>query len=290
MMRSRNPLAKTILLVAFCTFGAVSVRAAEDEGPQPPQSPQAALLADVGIDQRLNESLPLGLEFRDEQNRPVKLAHYFGERPVVLALVYYQCPQLCNQVLNGLFTALKSLDFDAGRDYEVVVVSFEPKEDAELARSKKAAYLHRLNREGAEHGIHFLTGEQPEIDALTKAAGFRYEFDERSGQYAHASGIMVSTPQGKLARYFYGIDYPPRDLRLGLVEASAGKIGSPVDAILLYCFHYDPLTGKYGLAIRRVLQAAGALTVLGLGTAIVVMLRWERKGRQRLARQSAPLP
>ena len=250
---------------------------ADSPEPAPFKNPQQAMLAEVGIDQRLNEQVPLQLSFRDEAGRQVQLGDYFGERPVVLVMAYYQCPKLCNQVLNGLVSALKAIDFEAGEHYEVVVVSFDAREQPELAASKKHAYMHRLNRPGAEQGWHFLTGEQPEIDAITRAVGFRYQFDDRTQQFAHASGIMVATPDGRLARYFYGIDYSTRDLRLGIVEASAGTIGSPVDAVLLFCFHYDPTTGKYGLAIHRVLQAAGALTVLCLGALIVVLLRAEKR-------------
>ena len=261
-------------LLAMLSIGHAALAADE---PQAPSNPQAIVLSEVGIDQNLDAQLPLDLKFRNEQGDEVRLGDYFGERPVILALVYYQCPQLCNQVLNGVCQTLKAVDFEPGEDYELVVVSFDPTEEPDLAAAKKRSYLHRLNREGGEQGWHFLVGEQPEIEALAKTVGFRYEYNEKSKQYAHASGITIATPSGRLARYFYGIDYPPRDVRLGLIEASTGKIGSPVDVILLFCYHYDPTTGKYGLAILRLIQVAGALTVFGLGAFIVVALRTEKK-------------
>lgn len=281
-------LARALGLVLMLVLTAVPPASADDEPPAPLKNPQQRLLGKVAIDQNLNQQLPLDLQFRDEEGDAVRLGQYFGERPVVLALVYYQCPKLCNQVLNGMTTALKSVDFTSGEDYEVVVVSFDPREGPELAKSKKAAYMYKFNREGAERSWHFLTGESPEIEALAEAVGFHYEFDEKSQQFAHASAIYLATPDGRLSRYFYGIDYKPRDLRLGLIESSAGKIGSPVDAVLLYCFHYDPLTGRYGLVIHRVLQLAGGATALGLGAFIAVMLVWEKKGRFAAAEENPP--
>lgn len=233
--------------------------------------------AAVGLDQRLNEQLPLDLSFRDETGKPVYLRDYFGEKPVVLALVYYQCPMLCTLVLNGLLRSLRALSFTAGTEFTVVTVSFDPRETSALAATKKAAYLQDYARPGAETGWHFLTGEEPAIQQLTQAVGFRYVYDAKADQYAHASGIIVLTPQGRIARYFYGVEYAPRDLRLGLVEASANKIGSPVDQLLLLCYHYDPATGKYGVLITNVIRLAGVATVLGLGTFMLVMFRRERQ-------------
>ncbi len=238
---------------------------------------QPAILREVGIDQKLSAQVPLDLTFRDEAGQSVQLRQYFGERPVILSLVYYECPMLCTQVLNGLLESLKTLSFDAGRQFNVITVSFDPGETSALAANKKESYLKQYGRAGAEPGWHFLTGDSSSIRQLTQAVGFRYKYDPTTGQFAHASGIMVITPQGKIARYFYGIEYPARDLRLALVEAAQNQIGSPVDVLLLYCFHYDPLTGKYGLVIMNVLRLAGIATVMALGTFMIVMFRRDRK-------------
>jgi protein SCO1/2 len=220
------------------------------------------LLRDVGIDQKLNDEIPLDLKFRDEHGNTVQLAQYFGSKPVILTLVYYNCPMLCTQVLNGLDRSLKQIPLDLGKDFNVVTVSIDPTERPVLAEAKQAMYTGMYGRPGAEQGWHFLTGDQPEIKALAQAVGFRYAYDPDSKQYAHASVIMLLTPSGRMARYIYGIQYPERDLRLGLIEASQGKISSPVDQILLFCYHYDPHTGKYGLLISRVIQLLGGLTIL----------------------------
>jgi len=241
------------------------------------QSP-AEVIQQVAFEQKINQPLPLGLKFRDEAGREVALGDYFGRRPVVLALVYYECPMLCTFVLNGLVKSLKVLKFEPGREFDVVVVSFNPAETPALAAEKKAAYLREYGRAATAAGWHFLTGEPEAIAALTEAAGFRYFYDEKSEQFAHASGIMVATPEGKLFRYFYGIEYAPRDLRLALVEASAGKLGTVVDQVLLYCFHYDPETGKYGVLINRIIRLAGTGTALALGIFLFVMFRRERRG------------
>ena len=245
-----------------------------------PGSPSTGLptaLRDVGIDQKLDQQLPLDLVFRNESGQEVKLGQYFGQRPVVLAFVYYDCPMLCTQVLNGMVTSFRVLPFQVGKEFDVVTVSFDPRETSTLATTKKKVYIDYLPekmRPAAMNGWHFLTGDQANIGKLTEAAGFRYRYDEATKQFAHASGIMVATPQGKLSRYFYGVEYAPRDLRLGLIESSANKIGSPVDQLLLYCYHYDPATGKYGAAVMKVMRIAGVLTVL----AIVAML-FVLKGR-----------
>lgn len=240
------------------------------------------MLRDVGIDQKLGASLPLDLAFRNESGEAIQLQQYFGDKPVILSFVYYECPMLCTQVLNGLVESLRTLSFDAGRQFEVVTVSFDPGEIPKLAAEKKASYLKQYERAGAGQGWHFLTGDTASIRQLTQAAGFRYKYDPVTDQFAHASGIMVVTPQGKIARYFYGIEYSGRDLRLALVEAAENKIGSPVDALLLYCFHYDPLTGKYGLVIMNVLRLAGIATVMALGTFMIVMFRRDRRENRRL--------
>jgi protein SCO1 len=230
----------------------------------------------VGIDQRLNEQLPLDIEFRNEEGRLVNLGQFFHDKPVVLSLVYHECPMLCNEVLEGMLRAFRVLRFDVGKEFDVLTVSFNPREDAPLAKSAKESYVRRYKREGAAEGWHFLTGDQTSIDRLTKAVGFRYRYDAQKNQYAHAGGIMVLTPQGRLSRYFYGIEFAPKDLRLGLIEASQNKIGSLVDQVLLFCYHYDPVTGKYGLVILRTMRIVGVLFVLGLGTYVILMLRRER--------------
>ena len=272
-------LMRAVLLWTLLLPGFAAAARAQSMAPPPKEIVAAnetpGALNGIGIDQRLNENLPLALPFKDEEGRPVTLGDYFGKRPVVLALVYYNCPMLCTQVLNGLVAALNTVSLDAGRDFDVVAVSFDPRETPAMAAAKKEAYLGRYRKPAAEGGAgwHFLTGDEASIAALTKAAGFRYRFDGDLDQFAHASAIMVATPQGRLARYFYGIEYAPRDLRLGLVEASAGRIGSPVDQILLYCFHYDPASGKYGPVVVNIVRLAGLGTLLVIGAAVVVMTR-----------------
>jgi protein SCO1 len=230
----------------------------------------------VGIDQRLNEQLPLDIEFRNEEGRLVSIGEFFRDKPVVLSLVYHECPMLCSEVLEGMLRAFRVLRFDIGKEFDVLTVSFNPREDAPLAKAAKESYLRRYKREGAAEGWHFLTGDQTSIDRLTKAVGFRYRYDAQKNQYAHAGGIMVLTPQGRLSRYFYGIEFAPKDLRLGLIEASQNKIGSIVDQVLLFCYHYDPVTGKYGLVILTTMRIVGVVFVLGLAAYVVVMLRRER--------------
>ena len=243
----------------------------------PPAGAMPTLLQDIGLDQKLNEPLPLGLRFKDEQGRDVALGDYFGRRPVVLVLAYYECPMLCTQVLNGLVSAIGVLNFSVGKEFDIVTVSFDPGETPELARGKKAAYLERYKRAGAEGGWHFLTGSQHSITQLTRAVGFRYAYNAEVDQYAHPSGIVVVTPDGRLSHYFYGIEYGPRDLRLALIDAADGKIGGPVDQLLLACFHYDPKSGRYSLAIMRFVKAAGILTVVGIGLTILLLRRRERR-------------
>jgi protein SCO1/2 len=252
--------------------------------PYEPRAPTGLprALTDVGIDQKLNEQLPLDLEFRNENGESVKLGSYFGKKPVVVSLVYYQCPMLCNQVLNGMVTAFKVMAFKPGDEFDVVTVSFDPRETPALAAAKKKTYIDYLpeaKRAAAASGWHFLTGDEANIKRITDAIGFRYHWDKATEQFAHASGVFVATPQGKLSRYFYGIEYAPRDLRLGLIEASANKIGSPVDQLLLYCFHYDPATGKYGAAVMNLVRIAGVVTVIGI-VGLLLMLR--RRGLKRI--------
>jgi protein SCO1/2 len=233
-------------------------------------------LQKVGFDQHLDQQVPLDLPFVDDGGNQVKLGAYFGEKPVVLVLAYYRCPMSCTQVLNGLVQGMRNMPFTVGKEFNVVTVSFDPRETAELAAEKKETYVTSYGRAGAAAGWHFLTGKPPSIDKLTSAVGFRYVYDAKYDQFIHTSGIMVLTPQGKISRYFYGISFPGRDLRLGLVEASAGKIGSRVDEILLYCFHYDPQSGKYTGSILNVIRVGGILTVAGLVGMVWFLLRTER--------------
>lgn len=232
----------------------------------------------IGIDQKLGDQLPLDLAFVDSDGNSVKLRDYFNEKPIILSLVYYDCPMLCTQVINSLLRAMNVLSFGIGTEFDVLTISIDPGETPDLAKAKKTEYMNNYRGREGSTGWHFLTGEQDQIKQLTDAVGFRYEYDEATDQYIHASGIMVLTPEGKLARYYYGIDYPPRDLRWGLVEAADGAIGNPVDQLLLLCYSYDPMTGKYGLYIRNSLRIGGLATVLALGSFIVVMLRRERRG------------
>jgi protein SCO1/2 len=240
------------------------------------QASPPPILRGVSIAQRLNEPIPPEIIFRDEDGKAVHLGHYFGKKPIVLSLVYFDCPALCTEVLNGELRTMKAISLDLGKDFDAITVSFEPKDMPALAKAKRDVYAGQYGRPGAAGNWHFLTGEQPSIDALTQAAGFHYAYDSASRQYAHAAAILVLTPQGRIARYFYGVTYPARDFRLGLVEASEGKIGTPTDHALLYCYQYDPMTGKYGLMVMNVVRAAGLLTVLVLGIFMFVMFRRER--------------
>ena len=245
-----------------------------NQGDQP-QVGLPVALRDVGIDQKLNEQVPLDLKFRDESGQEVELGKYFGKKPVVLSLVYYNCPMLCTQVLNGMTSTFKILPFEIGNQFDVVTVSFDPRETPKLAEEKKESYLQRLGKPNAAAGWHFLTGDEASIKRLADAVGFRYTFDSATNQYAHASGIMVLTPQGKISHYFYGIEYSAKDLRLGLVEAADGKIGSRVDQLLLYCYHYDPTTGKYAWVIN-LYRWGGALTVLAMAGMLFLLRRPRR--------------
>ena len=242
----------------------------------PPANMRPPTLQNVGIEQRLDAQVPPDLAFRDETGRAVKLGDYFGKKPLILDLVYYNCPMLCGESLAGLTGALRLVKFDAGDQFDVVIVSFDPRETPEMAAAKKADYIKRYGRPNTASGWHFLTGSAQSIDALTKAVGFQYQYDSRLNQFAHATAIMVLTPQGRISRYFYGVDFPPKDLRMGLVEASKEKIGNAVDQVLLYCYHYDPSTGKYGAVIVNILRLAAAATILILGGFLLIMLRLEK--------------
>jgi len=246
------------------------------------------MLKDVGIDQRLGQSLPLDAIFQDEAGHAVRLGQYFVGRPVILALAYYNCPMLCTQVFNGLTSSLRVLSFDAGREFEVVAVSFDPNDRPADARAKKKPYVEQYGRPGAAAAWHFLTGSTASIERLTQAVGFHYRYDDSIGQFAHASAIYVVTPEGALSRYFYGIEYAPRDLRLGLIEASNHRIGNPVDQILLFCYHYDPKVGRYSASVLRVVRFGGVAAVLVLSTFLAVM--WRRDRRRDAVRDAGLRP
>lgn len=266
---------KSLVLCSILIFSASSRAAAQDS-----RATVAPLgLRNVGIDQKLNSQVSLDLGFRDERGEQIQLKKYFNKKPVILALVYYECPMLCTQILNGLVQSLNVLSFEPGNEFDVVAVSFDPRETAQLAASKKEMYLKRM-RKGEDAGWHFLTGDENSIKALTQAVGFRYSFDPDKNQFAHASAIIVLTPEGKVSRYFYGVEYAPRDLRLGLVEASQNKIGSPVDQILLFCFHYDPSMGKYSAAVFNLVRLVGAITLIVLGVFFYRMWKFERRRKE----------
>ena len=277
----------------FCTLGlaaglttGVFAQGFYSSPPSPePATERPAALREVGIDQKLNQQLPLDARFKDANGNDVTLGQYFGTgRPVVLALVYYDCPMLCTQVLNGMTGALQTLNLNAGKDFDVIALSFDPRETPKLAKAKKIAYMSRYGRPGTEHGWHFLTGSDDQIKRVTNAVGFRYTFDESIGQFAHGAAITILTPDAKISRYLYGIDYGGRDLRFALVEASNGKVGTTVDRALLYCYHWDPTTGRYGFVVMNIIRGAGILTILGFGTFIVVSLRRERRVARAAAR------
>ena len=273
---------KTVVIGAVVLFFAVpsAVRAQgampRTEEPGDPSSAKPGLLSKIGIDQRLNEHVPLDLAFVDETGRSVKLREYFGKRPVLLAMVYYECPMLCTQVLNGVTGALKVLNFDVGKEFDVVAVSINPKEGPGLAASKKQAYVERYGRPHTAGGWHFLTGREENIRALANAVGFRYAYDEEIKQYAHGAGIELLTPKGMIARYFYGIEFAPRDIKFGIMEASEERVGSPIDSVLLLCYHYDPATGKYGATAMTMVRVGAVMTMVGFAVFLFVSLRHER--------------
>ena len=270
----RVSLLAAVVLVAA---GAQAQLYSEPKAAVPMGKPESILK--VGIDQHLNQQLPLDLKFRDENGAEVTLGQYFGSKPIILTMVYYTCPMLCGEVQSGLVSALGILRFDAGREFDVISVSINPSETPADAMAKKKQFLSRYHRAGAEHGWHFLTGDKANIDALAKAVGYRYSYDAKSGQYSHGTAIVVVTPEGKLAQYFYGIEYAPKDLRLALVEASRNKIGNVVDTVMLYCFHYDPASGRYSAQILNVVRLAGLLTVFCMGGFLLVAFRRETRGR-----------
>jgi protein SCO1 len=243
----------------------------------PPARSPLSPAREIGFDQKPGDMLPLDLPFQDETGATVRLGDYFGRKPVILSLVYYRCPMLCGLSLEGIASSLKTIAFDAGREFEVVTVSFDPRETPAAARGRKERSIDLYGRPAAAAGWHFLTGDEASIRRLTSAVGFRYAWDADLKQYAHPTGIVVLTPQGRIARYFFGVEYAARDLRLGLVEAAAGRLGSVADRLLLLCYQYDPRSGRYSAEALGAVRAAGALTVLGLGAFIVTMVRREKR-------------
>ena len=269
-------------------LAAVALRAQAvpgNTGPAASNMPRA--LENVGFEPLLDGAMPLDVAFRDETGRSVKLGDYFHQqKPVVLAFVYYGCPMLCDQVEQGVVGVLRMLSFNPGRDYEVVFISFDSRETPEMAAEKKKKVVAHFRRSETDSGWHFLTGRQDSIATVTKAANFRYAFDTKSNLFAHASGVMLLTPDGRISRYFYGVEYPSRDIRLGLVDASAGKIGSPIDHVLLYCYHYDPSAATYSASILKIIRLGGVLTILCIVGGILL----SRRREMRAAARNLPQP
>jgi protein SCO1/2 len=283
---------RTNIVGTLAALVLTNVTPAAAQGLAPSNEPAAGarpgILNKIAIDQRIGDKVPLDLSLTDEAGQPVTLGDYFGNRPVILALVYYECPMLCTQVLNGLVTALGVMNFEVGREFDVVAVSFNPKEGPGLASQKKAAYVKRYGRPQSAAGWHFLTGSPDSIKRLTEAVGFKYEYDEKIGQYAHGAGIEVLTPKGVLSRYFYGIEFSARDIRFGLIEASEERIGSRIDDVLLFCYHYDPATGTYGAAMLNLVRLGGIATVAALVVFITMSLRRERATADEAAHANRP--
>jgi len=239
-------------------------------------------LKHVGVDEHLDGQIPLDAIFRDETGAMVHLGNYFkGERPAIFILAYYSCPVLCGMVQNAAATAMKQIPWTAGKDYDLVVVSIDPRDTPETASTKKASILGAYGRPGAETGVHFLVGDKPQIDRVAAAVGFQYEYDERQGQYGHPAVVMLVKPNGQMARYLYGLEYDPRDLRIGLLEAANGHSISTIERVILYCYHYDPQDGKYTLMATRVMQLSGVVTMLALGSFLTLM--WTRERRRKKA-------
>lgn len=274
---SRVSVSAAVLLVLL--MGSASPAAATGTSdPHLPEAPLPPPPKDVGLDQKLGESIPLDLVFRDEAGKDVRLAQYFGKRPVVLSLVYFNCPMLCGMTTDGLVRSVRALRFEPGTDYEILSISFDPRETSEMASEKKRGVMAQYGRKSGPGGWHFLTGDAPSIAALTKAVGFRYVWDAEQKQFAHATGVTVLTPQGRIARYFFGIEYPAKDLRLALIEASEEKIGNLVDQLLLLCYHYDPKSGRYTAAVRDILRGGAVVTLVLLTGFVALTLRKERAG------------
>lgn len=281
-VRGAAPIGLALGMLAPCVSAQVAGYGDKQMGPA---NETPAVLNKVGITQNLNAQLPLNLSFTDDAGKQVALSSYFGRKPAILALVYYQCPMLCSEELSGLTGALEMVDEVPGRDFNIIIVSIDPSEGADLAAAKKRGYLKRYGHSETADGWHFMTGTQANIDALTKAVGFGYVKipgpDGKLTQFAHASSIQIVTPEGKLAQYYMGVEYSPKDIRLGLAEASSNRIGSPVDNILTYCYHYDPGTNRHSLIVARVVQAGGLVTLLSLGGFMLVMFRRDFKQDHR---------
>jgi len=278
----------SLVLVALTTSGQAWGQGMSKGIMSPPTNVRPPSLQNVGIEQHLDGQVPPDLTFVDDTGRSVKLGAYFGSKPLILNLVYYNCTMLCGEALAGLSGSMKMVKFDVGNQFDVITVSFNPQETPAIAAEKKQEYLKRYGRPGAASGWHFLTGPAESINALTKAVGFQYQYDPKLNQYAHATAILVLTPQGRISRYFYGVDYPPKDLRMGLVEASQGKIGNAVDQVLLYCYHYDPATGKYGAVISNILRLGAGLTILLLGGLLFILFRLDKAATRRISGQASP--
>src|ERR1700687_181388 len=275
------------LVLSLCAACAMHAQAPQGGRAAVAASQMPLALQNVGFEPELNAQMPLDLAFRDEAGKSVALRDYFGHKPVVLAFVYYSCPMLCDQVQQGVVGSLRMISFNPGRDYDVVFISFDPSETPEMAAAKKKLDVKHFHRPETETGWHFLTGSKESIEAVTKAANFRYAFDNKSNTFAHASGVMLLTPDGRISRYFYGVEYPGRDMRLGLVDASAAKIGSPVDPVLLFCFHYDPSTATYSASILKLVRLGGVLTILGLIMGFVIFRRRDAGSLRKSAEQGA---
>jgi len=276
MNQTKSSSIRSAQICLICVICGCSCAALFGQVPPPPNA-NAEIVKKMNVEQRLNNQIPLELMFRDETGQQVQLKNYFGQRPAVLALVYYRCPMLCTMTLNGMSEAFKPLKLQMGRDFDVITVSFDPRETPQLAAAKKRAYVKEYGRSGAETGWHFLTGDEPSIKALADSCGFNFFYDPKTDQFGHASTIMLLTPGGRISRYFQGIEYSANDLRLGLIEASGGKIGSKTDQLLLLCYQYDPATGRYGLAIMRAVRVGGILTLLALGSFIYFAVKRERR-------------
>jgi protein SCO1/2 len=278
----RSSVWRTVAAAVFtASFAASSGAQPSPPLSVPPPGPaaleQIPILKDAGLEQRLNNQIPLDTPFVDDNGRDVTIGQYFGQRPVVLALMYYECPMLCTQVVNGLAGSLDALTFEAGRDFDIVAVSFDAGETPAMARERRTAFLKRYSRPGSDAAVHFLTGREESIRQLTDAVGFHFKYDPAIDQFAHPAVLTVLTPEGRVSRYLFGIEFAPVDLRLALVEAADHRIGSAIDQMLLFCYHYDPESGSYGLAITNIVRLGGVLTLLGLGTFILTNLRRERR-------------
>jgi protein SCO1 len=281
-IKNNSILAAGIALV-FVLISACASAQINSGVMSPPANTRPPRLQNVGIEQHLDSQVPRDLAFVDDTGKNVKLGDYFGRKPLILNLVYYNCTMLCGEELAGLASAMRLVKFDVGNEFDVITVSFDPRETPAMAAAKKKDYVSRYGRANAASGWHFLTGSAESINTLSKAVGFQYQYDPQTNQYAHATAIMVLTPEGHISRYFYGVDFPPKDLRMGLVEASQKKIGNTVDAVLLYCYHYNPETGKYGAMVANILRLGAALTIALIGGLILILWRLDRSATRRSA-------